>query len=112
LKSKTIVLLGFALSAPLTVFASGGFIIPSLVINFAWFIILGLVILGLKIMGRGKALIFLSYIGTMLLMFTFFDQLNALEDIKIINYCSAIIPPLAFYFIYRLISDRYKLEDE
>jgi hypothetical protein len=111
LKLRKIILLAFALSTPFTALASGGFIIPSLVINLAWIIVIAFVIIGTKIKGKGKAILFISYLATIFLMFFFFSTLNALEDIQIINYCSAITPPLAFYALYRLISPRYKLNE-
>jgi hypothetical protein len=111
LKQRKFILLGLVLSTPLTVFASGGFVIPSLLINFCWLTIITLVIIGLKIKREGKVILFISFIGTMFLMFFFFQQLNALEDIEIINYCSAIIPPTATYVIYRLTRAKYKLTD-
>jgi hypothetical protein len=112
LRQNKFILLGLVLSTPLTVFASGGFVIPSLIINFCWLTIITLVIFRLKIKREGKIIIFVSFIGTMFLMFFFFQQLNALEDIGIINFCSAIIPPTATYVIYRLTRTKYKLTDD
>ena len=112
LRQNKFILLGLVLSTPLTVFASVGFVIPSLIINFCWLTIITLVIFGLKIKREGKTIIFVSFIGTMFLMFFFFQQLNALEDIGIINFCSAIIPPTATYVIYRLTRTKYKLTDD
>ena len=112
LRQNKFILLGLVLSTPLTVFASGGFVTPSLLINFCWLTTITLVIFGLKIKREGKVILFISFIGTMFLMFLFFQQLNALEDIEIINFCSAIVPPTATYVIYRLTRTKYKLTDD
>ncbi len=111
MRLKGLRLLGLFIITPLTVLASGQYIIPSLLIDLGLFILIMIIIFTLKITWTGKLILFLSYLAAMFLLFYLLDQLNTLEDITLVNIESALLPPVIVYVTYRLIRDRFKKSD-
>jgi hypothetical protein len=111
MKSKKLKLLGITLMTPFTVFASGQYVLPALLIDLILFILIISLIFRLKITWIGKLILFLMYFASMYLLFNLIDQVNYLENLSLINFGSAVLPTTTVFLAYQLIKGKFKKLD-
>ncbi len=112
LKLNKLIISGLILLTPLTAWASGQYLIPTLLINGVVIVVIGSSILGLKIRGLGKLILFAIYVGSMYLFFYWVDVGHHSDNLGLINLGSAVVPSISVYGTYQIIKDKFQTKDK
>ncbi len=108
---KKPLLLFFPLLTPLLCFASGGYVLEALFIDFIVFISLIVFSFNIKIKLKGKLIIWLVYIISFFLLTKCIDQVNYLNNLTLINWASAVVPTISILITYFIVRKSFKLDD-
>jgi hypothetical protein len=95
---------------PLSLFASGGYVLEALAIDLFIFIVLLIFIIKVKLNLKGKIILICAYIVSMIVLFQLIDSVNYLDNLKLINLSSGILPTLTVIIVYYLIRNKFKRE--
>jgi hypothetical protein len=111
MRFKKLRLLGLLFMTPLTVLASGQFMLPALFVDLLLLGLVTVLIFGLKIKWTGKLILLAIYLTALFLTMYLFDVSDYLENEKIVLVTSAVLPPTILYLSYQLIKDKFKKID-
>lgn len=95
---------------PLSLFASGGYVLEALAIDLFIFIVFLIFIIKVKLNLKGKIILICAYIVSMIVLFQLIDSVNYLDNLKLINLSSGILPTLTVIIVYYLIRNKFKRE--
>lgn len=95
---------------PLSLFASGGYVLEALAIDLFIFIAFLIFIIKVKLNLKGKIILICAYIVSIIVLFQLIDSVNYLDNLKLINLGSGILPTSIVVIVYYLMRNKFKPE--